>query len=152
MGENEISIDIKMPWQSVVDKVGEIIEKVVPDRAAAAAASASLQQMAQSGQLQQDLLQLQAVTSAQSDINKIEAASVNWFVAGGRPAIMWICAAALAMNLVLGPLFVWLAALIGHPTPFPVLDSNLLMALLFPLLGLGAARTVEKIKGVAGNH
>lgn len=147
-----MSIDIKMPWQSVIDTVGGIISKVVPDRAAAAAATAQLQSLALSGQLQEELLQLQAVTSAQSDINKIEAASTNWFVAGGRPMVIWICAAALALNLVLGPLFVWGAALVGHPTPFPVLDPNLLMALLFPLLGLGAYRTVEKIKGVAGNH
>jgi hypothetical protein len=147
-----VTIDIKMPWQSVIDTVGGIISKAIPDRTQAAAATANFQQMALSGQLQEELLQLQATTSAQSDINKIEAASVNWFVAGGRPAVIWICAAALALNLVLGPLFVWGASLVGHPTPFPTLDPNLLMALLFPLLGLGAARTFEKVKGVAGSH
>jgi hypothetical protein len=147
-----MGIDIKLPWQSVIDTVGGLISKVIPDRAAAAAATAQLQQMAAAGQLQEELLQLQAVTSAQTDINKVEAASTNWFIAGGRPAVIWICAAALALNLIFGPLFVWAAALAGHPTPFPTLDPNLLMALLFPLLGLGAARTFEKVKGVAGNH
>jgi hypothetical protein len=145
-------LDIKMPWQSVIDTVGGIISKVVPDRAAAAAATAELQRLHDAGQLQEELLQIQAVTSAQTDINKVEAASTNWFVAGGRPAVIWICAAALALNLVLGPLFVWGASLVGRPTPFPTLDPNLLMALLFPLLGLGAARTFEKVKGVAGSH
>jgi Holin of 3TMs, for gene-transfer release len=147
-----MSIDIKTPWQSIIDTVGGIISKVVPDRAAAAAATAQLAQMAQAGQLQEELLALQATTSAQTDINKVEAASPNWFIAGGRPAVIWICAGALALNLVLGPLFTWAAALAGHPTPFPVLDPNLLMALLFPLLGLGAARTIEKLNGAAGNH
>lgn len=136
-------------WDKVAETVTGIISKVVPDRAAAAAATATFNQLAANGQLQEELLQLQAVTSAQSDINKVEAASTNWFVSGGRPAVIWICASALALNLVLGPLFVWFASLVGHPTPFPTLDPNMMMALLFPLLGLGAARTYEKVKGVA---
>lgn len=139
-------------WDSIAAPLIAIVNKVIPDKAAAAAATAQLQSMAATGQLQEEMLQLQAVTSAQSDINKVEAASPNWFIAGGRPAVMWICAAALALNLVLGPLFVWAASLVGHPTPFPTLDPNMLMALLFPLLGLGAARTFEKTKGVAGSH
>jgi Holin of 3TMs, for gene-transfer release len=129
-----------------------ILNKVLPDTGAKDAAKAQLNLLAAQGALQEDLAQLQAVTTAQTDINKIEAASTNWFVAGARPAIMWICALALALTLIIGPFFTWLTALFGHPTPFPVLDSNLLMALMFPLLGLGAYRTVEKIQGVAGNH
>lgn len=139
-------------WDTIAAPLIAIVNKVIPDKAAAAAATATLNQMMASGELQEELLQLQATTSAQSDINKVEAASTNWFVAGGRPAVIWICAAALALNLVFGPLFVWAASLAGHPTPFPVLDPNLLMALLFPLMGLGAYRTVEKVKGVQGNH
>lgn len=139
-------------WDTIAAPLIAIVNKVIPDKAAAAAATAQLNQMMATGQLQEELLQLQATTSAQTDINKVEAASTNWFVAGGRPAVIWICASALALNLVLGPLFVWAASLAGHPTPFPVLDPNLLMALLFPLMGLGAYRTVEKVKGVQGNH
>jgi Holin of 3TMs, for gene-transfer release len=132
--------------------IESILNKVLPDTGAKDAAKAQLQLLAAQGQLQEDLIQLQAVTGAQTDINKIEAASTNWFVAGARPAIMWICALALALTLIIGPFFTWLTALLGHPTPFPALDNNLLMALMFPLLGLGAYRTVEKIQGVAGNH
>jgi hypothetical protein len=132
--------------------IESILNKVLPNTEAKDAAKAQLQLLAAQGQLQEDLAQLQAVTTAQTDINKIEAASTNWFVAGSRPAIMWICALALALTLIIGPFFTWLTALLGHPTPFPVLDSNLLMALMFPLLGLGAYRTVEKIQGVAGQH
>lgn len=139
-------------WDTIAAPLIAIVNKVIPDKAAAAAATAQLNQMMATGQLQEELLQLQATTSAQTDINKVEAASTNWFVAGGRPAVIWICASALALNLVFGPLFVWAASLAGHPTPFPVLDPNLLMALLFPLMGLGAYRTVEKVKGVQGNH
>lgn len=142
-------MSIELPWTSLINKVGDLLGKVLPDKAAADAVKAQLQLMASSGQLQEELIALQAVTTAQSDINKVEAASTNWFVAGARPFIMWICAVALALDLIIGPFFTWATQLLGHPTPFPVLDTNLLMALMFPLLGLGAYRTVEKIKGVA---
>jgi hypothetical protein len=140
------------PWTFLISPIAAIVEKLIPDKAAAAAATAQLQQMALQGQLQEELAQIQALTTAQSDINKVEAASPNWFVAGARPAILWICAVALAMVLIIGPLFTWATMLAGHPTPFPTLDSNLLMTLLFGMLGLGGYRTVEKIKGVANIH
>jgi hypothetical protein len=145
-----MSIDIKMPWQSVIDTVGGIISKVVPDRAAAAAANAQLQAMVAAGQLQEDLLQLQAITSAQSDINKTEAASPSVFVAGPRPAVMWVCVAALAYQYLLRPLWTGIALIAAHPIPapgLPGLDDNLYQ-LLWALLGLGAMRSFDKIKGV----
>jgi hypothetical protein len=143
-------IDIKMPWQSVIDTVGGIISKVVPDRAAAQAATAQLQQMATAGQLQEELLQLQAVTSSQTDINKAEAASPSVFVAGPRPAVMWVCVAALAYQYLLRPLWTGIALIAAHPIPapgLPGLDDNLYQ-LLWALLGLGAMRSYDKVKGV----
>jgi hypothetical protein len=145
-----MSIDIKMPWQSVIDTVGGIISKVLPDRAAAAAATANLNQMAAAGQLQEDLIQLTAITSAQSDINKVEAASPSVFVAGPRPAVMWVCVAALCYQYLLRPLWTGLALISGHPVPspgLPGLDDNLYQ-LLWALLGLGAMRSFDKLKGV----
>ncbi len=38
------------------------------------------------------------LVQGQLDINKIEAASTNWFVAGWRPAVGWIGALALAYS------------------------------------------------------
>ena len=136
----------------VLQPIADIIGKVIEDKAVAAQATAKMQELAATGALQEELLQLQSITSAQTDINKVEAASPNMFVAGWRPAVGWICALALGINLVLGPIGTWVTNLFGHPTPFPVLDANLLMSLLFPLLGLGAYRTAEKIKGVVGQH
>lgn len=143
-------MEIKTPWQSVIDTVGGIISKVVPDRAAAAAATAQFQQMTLSGQLQEEMIQLQAITSAQSDINKAEAASPSVFVAGPRPAVMWVCVAALAYQYLLRPLWTGIALIAGHPIPtpgLPGLDDNLYQ-LLWALLGLGAMRSYDKIKGV----
>lgn len=143
---------IELPWTTLINKVGDIIGKVVPDKAAADSAKSQLLTLTAQGELQKDLMELSAITSAQTDINKVEAASPNWFIAGARPFVMWICAGGLMLNLIISPLFTWATALAGHPTPFPALDGNLLMGLLFPLLGLGAYRTVEKIQGVANVH
>jgi hypothetical protein len=43
--------------------------------------------------------------------------------------------------------------LLGHPTPFPIPNDPLLQSTLAGMLGMGhITRTIEKIKGVAGQH
>src|SRR5207302_661824 len=129
-----------------------IINKVVPDKAAAAAAVSQLQQLAAQGALQEELQQLAAITTNQSDINKVEAGNTSVFVAGWRPAIGWVCALALASQYIVRPLVLWGFTLTGHSVPvLPGLDDNL-WQLMFGMLGMGTLRTVEKFKGVAGNH
>jgi hypothetical protein len=140
-------------WDTIAAPLIAIVNKVVPDKAAAAAATAQLQSMAASGELQAEMLQLQAVTSAQTDINKVEAASTSLFVAGWRPYVGWICGTGLAMSAIVGPLFTWVAALCGHPTPFPIPNDPLLESTLAGMLGMGhVLRTVEKVKGVVSAH
>lgn len=140
-------------WDSIAAPLIAIVNKVIPDKAAAAAATAQLQFMVEQGSLQEELANLQAVTTAQSDINKVEAASTSWWVAGWRPYIGWICGTGLAMSAIIGPIFTWATALAGHPTPFPVPNDPLLQSTLAGMLGMGhITRTIEKIKGVAGNH
>jgi len=140
-------------WDTVAAPIIAIINKVVPDKAAAAAAVAQLNQMQVQGALQDELLQLQAVTSNQTDVNKVEAASASMFVAGWRPFVGWVCGTGLAMSAIVGPIFTWATALCGHPTPFPIPNDPLLQSTLVGMLGLGhITRTVEKIKGVVGQH
>lgn len=139
-------------WNLIAGPILGIIGKLIPDKAAAAAAQAQLQQMVTNGALTEELKQLEAVTSAQSDINKVEAGSTSLFVAGWRPAIGWVCAAALTFQYIARPLLGTGFTIAGHPLPtLPGLDDNL-WQLMFGLLGLGTLRTVEKFKGVAGNH
>lgn len=85
----------------------------------------------------------------QTDVTKVEAANPSTFVAGWRPAVGWTCAIALFNNFILAPYAEWIAALAGHPVPFPHLDIASLMTLLIGLLGLGGMRTLEKVQGVA---
>lgn len=138
-------------WDTIAGPLIAIVNKVIPDRAAAAAATAQLQALLAQGQLDIELKQLEAVTSAQSDINKVEAANPSLFVAGGRPAIMWICAGALAYQYLIKPLVVSVALISGHPIPppgLPVLDDSL-WQLMAGMLGMGALRSYDKVKGVA---
>jgi hypothetical protein len=140
-------------WNLVAGPVLAMINKIIPDKTAAAAAQVELQKMAASGALQEELKQLEAVTTAQSDINKVEAASTSVFVAGWRPFVGWVCGFGLAMEVIIAPLGTWLSTLAGHPVTFPVLNNPLLESTLAGMLGLGfGLRTWEKAQGVAGNH
>jgi hypothetical protein len=86
---------------------------------------------------------------AQIDVDKAEAANSNWFVAGWRPAVGWICAAGLGWQFLAAPFLTWIATLIGHPTTIQPLNGDLLQTCLFGMLGLGAMRTVEHVTGSA---
>lgn len=136
-------------WDTVAAPIIAIINKVVPDKVAAAAAVATLQQMQVQGQLQDEMLQLQSVTSAQSDVDKAEASNANIFVSGWRPMIGWVCGAALCSQYIIRPLLQWGFLVAHQPLPtLPGIDDQL-WQLMFGMLGMGGLRTFEKIKGVA---
>jgi hypothetical protein len=136
-------------WDLVAGPIIGIINKLIPDKTAAAAAVAQLQQLQLQGALTSELEQLKAITTAQSDINKVEAASPSVFVAGPRPAIMWVCALALFFQYIVRPLIGVGFIVTGKPlsVPLPGLDDTL-WQLMFGLLGLGAMRSYDKVKGV----
>lgn len=101
-------------------------------------------------EMQTKLMELSAQQATeQSDINKIEAANENVFVSGWRPAIGWVCAVAFAWNYVGFPIAEWLLVVFNvHTAPLKsVMDGNL-MELTLGLLGLGAMRSFDKLKGV----
>lgn len=133
----------------LIPLVGKIFDRVLPDKAAADAAKLKVMELAQAG----DLAELDAnlkLAVGQIDVNKIEAASTDRFVAGWRPFVGWVCGVGLAMSCVVAPLFTWVAALAGHPTPFPAFNDPLLRSTLAGMLGLGfGLRTYEKKIGVA---
>jgi hypothetical protein len=90
---------------------------------------------------------------AQIGVNTEEAKSTNWFVAGGRPFIMWTCGVAFAYATIVEPLARFVATVFYHyGGAYPVIDTNLTMQVLIGLLGLGAYRSLEKVKGVEGNR
>jgi len=87
------------------------------------------------------------VILGQLKINEIEASSPHWFVAGARPAAMWVSVFTLFYSGVGISLLSYIGAFWGIP-PLPLIDPVAQTNLLYGLLGLGTARTVEKLKGV----
>jgi hypothetical protein len=136
------------PLLDIVGIGAKLIDKLIPDPKAKAEAMLKLKELEQAGDLAQLNADL-AVMNAQSDINKIEAASPDRFVAGWRPAVGWTCAAGLAVILVIGPLMAWGSALAGRPIQQPVMPVEVLMTLSTSILGLSGMRSFEKFKGVA---
>lgn len=89
------------------------------------------------------------IVQGQLDANRVEAASPSAFTSGWRPAIGWVCGAALGMQYIARPLVAWVGIVTGHPLPeLPGIDDNL-WELMLGLLGLGGLRTFEKTRGVA---
>lgn len=98
----------------------------------------------------------QATDLAQIEVNKVEAASSSVFVAGWRPAIGWIGAAALAYQFLAYPLFLWVWTYLQGTgwipatlQPPPVLKADELWVILSGILGIAGMRSFEKTKGVA---
>ena len=129
-----------------------LIERFFPDPEKKAAAQLELLKMQQNG----DLAALAAETDLakmQIAVNVEEAKSTNWFIAGARPFILWVCGFAFAYVSVVEPIARFVAKVwFSYSGDFPVIDTNLTMQVLFGILGLGAMRTFEKSKNVEGNR
>jgi len=138
-----------------LDILTPIISKVldfIPDPQKKAEAQLKLQTELDSNS-QALLNALTAVDKAQAAVNAEEAKSSNLFIAGGRPAIIWICATAFGWTYVLQPAVVFILAASGHPIKeLPVLNMSEMMPVLLGILGLGGMRSWEKSQGVNDKH
>jgi hypothetical protein len=123
------------PLSAGVDLAQTVINKIWPDKSKEEAAQ---------------LAAAVAIVQGQMEVNKAEAASGSVFVGGWRPFVGWACGSALAYTYLLYPLLVWACTVWAPHIKPPVLGNNeMLYELLFGMLGMGALRTFEKIKGVA---
>lgn len=98
----------------------------------------------------------QSIDLAQIEVNKVEAEHSSIFVAGWRPAIGWIGAAAMAYQFLLYPIMLWgwtwmqgVGWIPKELTPPPVLEADQLWVILSGILGIAGMRSFEKSKGVA---
>ena len=96
----------------------------------------------------------------QAIANAHAAQHPDLFVAGARPALLWICALGFGWEFLLRPLLgagITIASLWGgNPellvltaAELPSLDIEQLMGLTLAMLGLAGYRTIEKRSGVA---
>ena len=127
--------------------VGKILDRVIPDKAAAEAAKLEMQRQYVAGDLEALHADVE-LAKAQITVNAQEAQHGSLFVAGWRPAVGWVCVAGFAFNFVLRPLLAWYSGIVAIPVP-PSLDTGDMMTLLMGLLGLGGYRTYEKMRGVS---
>lgn len=125
---------------------GKLIERLFPDPAARDAAKLELLKMQQAGEFKQMEAELQ-MAQMQVDVNKVEAAAPDFFTRGWRPAIGWVCVAGCGWNWVGLPVAKLLIDLAGHQLQLEMADVSEMLPLLLGMLGLGAMRTTEKIKG-----
>jgi len=131
---------------SVFDFGGKVIDKLFPDKDAAAKAKYELFQLQQSGELKELEMQLDAA-KAQIAVNQEEAKSASLFVSRWRPAPCWACTFALQYQYISRAIVAWGLRARGIEIPaMPGLDDNL-WQLLLGMLGLGGLRTFEKVKG-----
>lgn len=121
---------------------GEVLDRVIPDKAKAEQAKLEMQAKVLDAMNQGALAQL--------EVNKVEAGHRSIFVAGWRPFIGWTCGAGLAWAFVGQPVANWVIGTFGvKVAALPVLPIDGLTELVFAMLGIGALRTFEKVKGVS---
>jgi hypothetical protein len=126
--------------ESVIGVAGKVLDKFVEDKDLKTKLDAELRS------------QLINLDTLQAQTNMEQAKHDSIFVAGARPAIMWVCCFALAWQFIFAPVLSWVIVTWYPMVTLPVLETNELISLIMALLGLGGMRTAEKWKGVARSN
>ena len=126
--------------QSLIGPVTGLLDKFIEDKDKKNAIAFELSTMAER--------HAQELAKAQIEVNKTEAAHKSLFVSGWRPAVGWVAVLGMAGNFLVIPLANFTLALVESEVSIPILDLSQMMPVLMGMLGLGAMRTAEKVKGV----
>lgn len=127
--------------QTLIAPVASLLDKFIPDADTKQKIAHEIATMSQK--------HAQELAKGQLEINKEEAKHRSLFVAGWRPFLGWILAAAMGWHFVFAPMTMFICAYFNVPIPaLPVFDMDSLMTVLLGMLGLGGLRTAEKIKGI----
>ena len=126
--------------ESVVGVAGKVLDKFVEDKDLKRKLNAELKS------------QIISLDLAQAQTNLEQAKHSSVFIAGARPAIMWICAFGLGWQFVFQPVAAWILAVSGSELMLPLFETEGLMPLTLSLLGLGSMRSFEKFKGIQRNN
>jgi hypothetical protein len=127
---------------SIADLANTVVNKIWPDKTQEEKDKMALALAEMNNEMQQ--------MTAQTDINKVEAASSSLFVAGWRPAVGWISAIALGYVALIEPLARFTAqVLYQYAGNFPVIDTTITMQVLLGMLGLAGMRSFDKKNGTS---
>ena len=126
--------------QALIGPVSGLLDKFIEDKDAKNALAHEISTMAER--------HAQELAKGQLEVNKVEAAHKNMFVAGWRPAVGWVCVAGMAGNFIIIPMTNFGLAIAESTVVIPLIALSEMMPVLMGMLGLGAMRTVEKTKNV----
>ena len=132
---------------SIFDFGSKVIDKLFPDKNEAEKAKIAMIQLQQEGAFKELELEYKAAAE-QIAVNMKEAEHPSVFVSGARPAAMWVCVAGFGYNFIIFPLLSWASLNLSWQV-LPVIDSTIMMNLLFGMLGLAGFRSYDKKNGVA---
>lgn len=122
----------------IINFVGGIIDRVIPNKAAAEKAKLELLTKSTEQEFQLAIEQIR--------VNIEEAKNPSLFVSGWRPFIGWVCGFGLTYNFLIYPFLLWLLPLLEIHVQIPPLVSDNLMELVVGMLGLAGLRSWEKFK------
>ena len=127
--------------QALIGPVAGLLDKFIEDKDTKNALAHEISTMAER--------HAQELAKGQLEVNKVEAASQSMFVAGWRPAVGWVCVLGMASNFIIIPMANFGLALAESGVTIPLIDTSTMMPVLMGMLGLGAMRAVEKVRGVS---
>lgn len=138
------------PIVAVLGAITGVLEKIIPDPQKAAEAKIKLAELVAKGD-SEELAALVAMTQAQTEILKIDAASVSMFQKGWRPLAGWAAVIGGVIYPLVRVFLPWLLGVMGVTgvPPLPPLDTAEIMAMLGGMLGLGTLRSLERREGKA---
>lgn len=121
--------------------VGSVLDRVIPDKAAAEKAKIELLTKASDQEF--------TLAIKQIETNIEEAKSPSVWNSGWRPGIGWSCAVGVFYHFIGYPLLLWAGAIWFPSIQPPSLDTDGLLAMTGTLLGVAGLRSWEKYKGIA---
>jgi len=125
---------IKKMIDQLIKPVSDILDKFVADKDL---------KLKLSHELEKEIVSL---NRAQIELNKVEAAHENVFVAGWRPFIGWACGIALVYHFLLEPIIQYILIILGADFKTPEFDFSQLSTIVMAMLGMSSLRTYEKTK------
>lgn len=131
-------------FKELISPITGIVEELVVDKDKRNEIKLKIEELADKAdeRYHQELL-------GQIEVNKVEAAHASLFVAGWRPFIGWTGGVGIAYTFVLAPFIEFVARASGYTQEMPLPDAAQLMTLVTAMLGVGAMRSYDKMKGTA---